>query len=203
MKQALLEKCPDLNDAPFLLFLSRIHPKKGIDLLIDAYIKIFRYYLAIKETDKLPKLMIAGPGLQSGYGKSLQLLISQFPEVKSSIYFTGMLSGDAKWGAIYCCEAFILPSHQENFGIAVVEALSCRKPVLISNQINIWKEIIENNGGIANNDTLEGTIALIKSWLELSPEKKINMEENARISFEKYFAIVPVANRLINAFESN
>ena len=52
-----------------------------------------------------------------------------------------MLTGDLKWGALHAAEAFILPSHQENFGIAVVEALACGKPVLISDKVNIWREI--------------------------------------------------------------
>ena len=52
-----------------------------------------------------------------------------------------MIGGDLKWGALRACDAFVLPSHQENFGISVVEALAVGRPVLISNQVNIWPEI--------------------------------------------------------------
>ena len=79
-----------------------------------------------------------------------------------------MLTGHAKWGAFYGAEAFILPSHQENFGIAVVEALACGKPVLISKQVNIWHEIIEGGGGLVEEDTTAGTLRLLESWQRLS-----------------------------------
>lgn len=59
-----------------------------------------------------------------------------------------MLTGNAKWGAIYNCEIFILPSHQENFGIAIAEAMGCRKPVLISKHVNIWNEIYNSSSGL-------------------------------------------------------
>jgi glycosyltransferase involved in cell wall biosynthesis len=72
-----------------------------------------------------------------------------------------MLEGDAKWGALHGCEAFVLPSHQENFGIAVVEALGCGRPVLISDKVNIWREISENGAGLVEEDSVEGTARLL------------------------------------------
>ena len=67
-----------------------------------------------------------------------------------------MLKGDLKWGAFYAAEAFVLPSHQENFGVAVVEALACELPVLISDKVNIWPDIAHDEAGIVNADTAEG-----------------------------------------------
>lgn len=203
MKTAFLEKCPELKEFAYFLFLSRIHPKKGVDMLINAYIEFFKVITIGKEKDNYPKLVIAGPAIESNYGKDLQQLILKCPEIQSSIFFPGMLTGNAKWGAIHGCEAFVLPSHQENFGIAVVEALACKKPVLISNQINIWKEIITNDGGIAKDDTLEGTIELLKSWTQLSGENKLTMAQNARSSFEKNFSIIPAAIRFFKAINNN
>jgi hypothetical protein len=77
-----------------------------------------------------------------------------------------MLAGDSKWGALYGCEAFVLPSHQENFGIAVVEALACGKPVLISDQVNIWREIVEDGVGMVEGDTEEGVEKLLRRFLD-------------------------------------
>jgi glycosyltransferase involved in cell wall biosynthesis len=110
-----------------------------------------------------------------------------------------MLSGKAKWGAIYGCQAFILPSHQENFGIAVVEALSCEKAVLISNQVNIWKEIEESGAGIAADDTVEGTIQLLESWFRLSKNQQTDMGLKAGDTYKKYFAIEQATVRLYKA----
>ena len=63
------------------------------------------------------------------------------------ITWAGLLQGDLKWGALLAAEAFILPSHQENFGIAVAEALAVGTPVLISYKVNIWLEIEADNAG--------------------------------------------------------
>ena len=75
-----------------------------------------------------------------------------------------MLQGDAKWGAFYAAEVFALPSHQENFGVAVAEALACGTPVLISNKVNIWQEIAEDGVGLVEEDDLEGTTRLLERW---------------------------------------
>ncbi|MFN3590544.1 MAG: glycosyltransferase, partial [Spirosomataceae bacterium] len=107
---------------PYFLFLSRIHEKKGVDILITAYQNLRKE----NPTLAIPDLVIAGPGLESTYGQKVQELVQD--AYKENISFVGMLSGDSKWGALYGCDAFVLPSHQENFGIAVVEALACGKP---------------------------------------------------------------------------
>ena len=70
-----------------------------------------------------------------------------------------------KWGALRAAEVFVLPSHQENFGIAVAEALAAGTPALISNKVNIWREIESDGAGIAADDTLEGTCKLLQSYI--------------------------------------
>jgi glycosyltransferase involved in cell wall biosynthesis len=74
-----------------------------------------------------------------------------------------MLLGELKWGALYSAEALVLPSHQENFGIVVVESIACGVPVLISNKVNIWREIAADGAGLVANDNLSGTIELLQS----------------------------------------
>ena len=90
----------------------------------------------------------------------------------NTVFWPGMLGGDAKWGAIYHSEALVLFSHQENFGIAVVEALACEKPVLISNQINIWREIESDGAGLVGDDTPEGAENVLRRWAGLSIEEQ-------------------------------
>jgi glycosyltransferase involved in cell wall biosynthesis len=113
-----------------LLYLGRIHPKKGVDDLLKAFRR------TRKEMPNVPDLVIAGPGLESKFGKAMWKLAGNDP-----VYFPGMLEGPAKWGAFQGCEAFVLPSHQENFGIAVVEAMACKRAVLITNKVNIHREV--------------------------------------------------------------
>lgn len=194
MEQAFFETCPEVKGAPFILFLSRIHEKKGVDLLVEAY--------ARSKVADLPKLVIAGPGLETPYGKRILKIVAD-NNLTQSIYFPGMLSGEKKWGAFYACDAFILPSHQENFGIAVVEALACGKPVLISNQVNIWKEIHAERGGLIADDSIDGTKKLLEDWTCMPLREKESMSANARKAFEKLYAIEPAAARLLEAFRNN
>ncbi|WP_432708690.1 glycosyltransferase [Pedobacter sp.] len=193
MRESFEKKSPGLNGSPYLLFLSRIHKKKGVDLLILAYAK------ALREDGNLPKLVIAGPGLDTPYGRKMQHLVISDQLLRNAVVFSGMLTGDAKWGAFYGCEAFILPSHQENFGIAVVEALGCGKPVLISNQINIWKEINQAGACYVAENTIEGTSILLKLWSRASPQQKFVMSRNALHAFQKNFSTTQASKMLYNA----
>jgi glycosyltransferase involved in cell wall biosynthesis len=198
MATAFFEKCPEVKGHSFILSLSRIHEKKGIDHLIEAYnqlLEINEKQATIDNELPLPKLVIAGPGLDTLYGKKMQQLVASSKKLQESVFFPGMLSGDSKWGAFYQSDTFILPSHQENFGIAVAEALACSKPVLISNQVNIWREIIDAGGGLVEADTTEGTRKLLESWQSLSKEDKLKMGRKAQASFISDFSIVPVAKR--------
>jgi glycosyltransferase involved in cell wall biosynthesis len=199
MQAAFRERCPTLGDAPYLLFLSRIDTKKGVDLLIDAYAAL---QLATG-TAVLPKLVVAGPGLDSVYGNQIRQQVTQSPALANAVLFPGMLTGDAKWGAFYGCQAFVLPSHQENFGIAVVEALACGKPVLISDQVNIWREIDAMDGGLIGSDTQAGTQQLLENWLALSAGEQRQMGQRARQTFRHHFAIDPATDRLIDALILN
>ncbi|GAB3333755.1 hypothetical protein GCM10027299_41570 [Larkinella ripae] len=194
MSKDFREKCPEVSTKPYLLFLSRIHYKKGIDLLVDAYAQLLKTEL--QTNVPIPDLVIAGPGLDRDYGQELLKMVEQNSQLKNRVHFPGMLTGDAKWGALYGCEAFILPSHQENFGIAVVEAMSCRKPVLISYQVNIWPEIEAGGGGIIAQDTLEGSRKLLDKWLALSPDEKNQMGQQARTMFENNFHIEKLSIRM-------
>jgi glycosyltransferase involved in cell wall biosynthesis len=193
MREAFLNKCPGLKDQPYLLFISRIHEKKGTDLLVDAYIDI-------QESDKSSfQLVVAGPGLETPYGQKIKSSALKVKQKENPVLFPDMLTGNAKWGAFFGCAAFVLPSHQENFGIAVVEALACGKPVLISDQVNIWTEIAASKAGIIAADTASGTLELLESWNKLSNEQKTEMGENARLCYEKHFAVSPAANQFLKA----
>lgn len=212
MQEAFLKRCPSLRNNDYILFLGRIHEKKGVDLLINAYAKLHDNKLAERafvqnDSDplsklQLPCLVIAGPNLESAYGQKLQTMVSRNSLIRDRVFFPGMLAGDAKWGAFYGCEAFILPSHQENFGIAIVEALSCGKPVLITNKVNIWREIRAGGSGMVETDTLEGTKNLLKTWQRLTVPGKEQMKAKARESFENNFSIDFATRNIFKALNS-
>lgn len=190
MRAALAETLPTAHERPYLLFLSRIHEKKGADLLVQAYADGAAGPAA-------PRLVVAGPGRESAYGQAVQALAAGAPA--GAVVFPGMVTGAGKWGAFYGAEAFVLPSHQENFGIAVVEALACGKPVLISNQINIWREIEAAGAGLVADDTPAGTRDLLARWAGLPAAEQQAMGRRARAAFEEYFAIGPATDRLLAA----
>jgi glycosyltransferase involved in cell wall biosynthesis len=114
-----------------------------------------------------------------------------------------MLQDDMKWGAFYASEAFVLPSHQENFGIAVAEALGCSLPVLISDKVNIWREIKHDGAGIVNSDTLAGTEKTLQTWLEMDDNSRRKMALQAKATFEKRFTIEAMALSLLHVFNMN
>lgn len=182
---------PALAGQPFWLFLGRVHPKKGVDLLLRAYGQLGR-----ETPSALPALVIAGPWSDAAYRESLDALVAQLPP-NCRVIWAGMLEGARKWGALRTAEAFILPSHQENFGIAVVEALAVGTPVLISRQVNIWEEISTARAGLAEPDTLEGTSQLLTRWQSTPPAERERASANAAALFLQRYEIGRVAHSLI------
>jgi glycosyltransferase involved in cell wall biosynthesis len=96
----------------------------------------------------------------------------------------------------------VLPSHQENFGIAVAEALACGTPVLISDKINIWREVVEDGGGFAENDDVAGTKRLLERWLEVTPARRAEMSARAQSSFARRFEINQAVDSFLEVLEN-
>jgi glycosyltransferase involved in cell wall biosynthesis len=124
--------CPQVAGRRFLLFLGRINEKKGCDLLVQAFAKLCAAHPDLH-------LVMAGPD-PAGWRERLEALACN-SGCTDRIHWPGLLLGDAKWGAFAACEAFVLPSHQENFGVAVVEALASGRPVLLTHPVNIAQDL--------------------------------------------------------------
>ena len=192
--------CPALRGKNFLLFLGRLHEKKGCEELIRA----FAAFRDASPAGNELRLVLAGPCTDENYLQRLQRLTGElFPNGNTAaVTFPGMLTGNLKWGAFAAAEAFVLPSHQENFGIAVVEALACGVPVLISNQVNIWREIVEDGCGYAENDDLAGTRRLLERWAASSPAQRAQMSALAGCCFAERFEINHAVNLFLRALEN-
>jgi glycosyltransferase involved in cell wall biosynthesis len=171
---------PALGHKRYLLYLSRIHQKKGVDMLVEAF-------GTIAETHPDLDLVIAGPD-QVGWREDLQNIAVDLG-IEDRIHWPGMLTGDQKWGAFRDCDAFVLPSHQENFGVVVAEALACGKAVLISDKVQIWREVADHHSGIVKPDTIAGTRDLLQEFVALSATEIADLEKNARLLFEEAFDI--------------
>lgn len=185
---------PQVDDKRFLLFLSRIHEKKGCDLLVEAF-------AAIADTQPDLDLVIAGPD-QMGLVAGLQARADTLG-IGARVHFPGMLVGDVKFGAFRAAEAFVLPSHQENFGMVVAEAMACGTAPLISDKVNIWREVAADGAGLVESDTVAGATALLTRFLAMSPADRAAMRDAARASFLKRFRIDQAAQTLMRIIESH
>ena len=187
-REAFLQRFPQLRGQRIFLFLSRIHPKKGVDLLIEAF-------AAVAHADPRMQLVIAGPD-QVGLQVALQQRAAALG-IADRITWPGMLSGEIKWGAFRCAELFCLPSHQENFGIVVAEALACGLPVAIAEPVNISNEVAAAGAGLVHADTVASTTEALRRWLAVPPEDKQQMGIRGAKLFSAQFDFSSVAKKLL------
>jgi glycosyltransferase involved in cell wall biosynthesis len=140
-------------------------------------------------------LILAGPD-QIGWETELRRRVERL-NLSDPVIFTGMLEGEMKQGAFAAADAFVLPSHQENFGIAVVEALAADVPVLISSRVNIWREIEADRAGFVESDNVDGTTRLLQNWIDTPRSERDAMRQNARKCFEQRFEINRAVDSLL------
>lgn len=190
--EAFQTAVPALRNRRFLLFLGRVDRKKGCDLLVEAFCQT-----AADDPDL--HLLMAGPD-RDGWAAELQA-VAERAGCADRIHWPGILRGSAKWGAFYAAEAFILPSHQENFGIAVAEALACGCPVLLSTEVNLADTVREEGCALIEPDTLEGTRNLIQHWQGLPAEARKTMAQNALRTYERRFNLRESMRSIQRVFE--
>jgi glycosyltransferase involved in cell wall biosynthesis len=123
---------------PYVLVLSRLHPKKGLDVLIDAFIALTR-----RENFAPWRLVIAG----DGPADHVALLKRKAAAAENRIMFAGWLDGERKERMLRNASLLVLPSYQENFGLCVMEALARSVPVFLSPHVNLANEIADANAG--------------------------------------------------------
>ena len=141
---------PDMARAKFpsiqgegwkLLFLSRVHPKKGVEVLIRAAAELRR-------RGRSCQVLIAGPG-EAAYVASLEALARE-NGIGDATHFPGMVRGAEKLSLYEAADVFVLPTSQENFGLVLVEALACGAPVVTTRGVDIWQELQAAGAEIAD-----------------------------------------------------
>jgi glycosyltransferase involved in cell wall biosynthesis len=188
LREAFRSACPGVAGKPYLLYLGRLHPKKGCDLLLDAF--------AAAAPDGLD-LVMTGPD-DAGWMAKLQARAERLG-ISGRVHWTGALRGDPKWGAFYSAEAFILPSHQENFGIAVADALACGTIPLISDKVNIANDVAADGAALVEPDTAEGTARLIERFAALGESERAAMRQRGRACYERRYALTNSAQAVYRA----
>ncbi|MBT4770595.1 MAG: glycosyltransferase [Rhodospirillaceae bacterium] len=141
-KGSFRARYPETAGRQIILFFGRLSFKKGLDVLAEAFEKVSR---ASEGNGDDLHLVIAGPddeGLAAPMAAHLEAA-----GLGGRVTFTGMLMGDDKLAALNDADLFVLPSFSENFGVSVIEALVCGLPVLISDRVNIWREVDSAGAG--------------------------------------------------------
>nr|WP_244423005.1 glycosyltransferase [Bradyrhizobium sp. ORS 278] len=190
---AFRARLPSLAHRPFLLFLGRLHLKKGCDVLVEAFCRLAGDHPQLD-------LVMAGPD-PGGLRRRLEATAAA-AGFAGRIHWPDMLVGDTKWGALRSCTALVLPSHQENFGVVVTEALAAGRPVLISDRVNIWREIKTFDAGFVGRDDVDGTEAVIRRFISLSEDAVAALGEAARRCFLARFEISLAANQICDVLEA-
>jgi glycosyltransferase involved in cell wall biosynthesis len=184
---------PETGAVPYILALSRIHPKKGFDLLIESF-------AALKKGGLFDawRLVFAGDG-DAGYVDQLKAL-ARSKGLNGDVRFVGWLDGDRKYAALKGASLLAMPSYQENFGISLIEAMAYSVPVLISPYVNLAPKIKEESAGwIAelSKEKLAGTLAEALG----SVEERKRRGDKARALAQSFDAPL-IAGRLVRLYES-
>lgn len=175
-REDLEELYPELNGKQVILFLGRIHPKKGLDILARAFSKV-----AADRNDV--RLVIAGPDSE-GYQTKIEAMLKS-GGVRSKTIFTGMLAGREKLAALSRADVFVLPSYSEGFSMAILEAMICGLPVVISRQCH-FPEVAEANAGIVIDPDAEELASALAKLLD-DPKLRVEMGANGRrLVLEKF-----------------
>jgi glycosyltransferase involved in cell wall biosynthesis len=181
------------DDFKKILFLSRIHKKKGLDLLVKAFA------LVLKEIKEPIKLIIAGP--DEHYQEELQEIINQLG-INEQIIFTGSVSGGVKKAIFEASDMFCLTSYSEGFPMAVLEAIEANLPVVVSNQTRIDEMIKKYKAGkVVELDILDIKNAII-DILTNSKSAKI-MNSNAQKMLEKEYVPKKIFSEMLKLYKNH
>jgi glycosyltransferase involved in cell wall biosynthesis len=177
LAEEFLARHPELIGNRIVLFLGRLHPKKGLDLLIPAFGDLARKMNGVK-------LVLVGPG-DALYLNRLTSIVEKCG-ISDRVLFLGPLAGREKWAALAAATLFALTSYQENFAITAVEAMSVGTPVLLSPYVNIWSEVKKANAGvisILDRGEITDSLLTIVGNAELSNSIGINGKNLVRRSY--------------------
>jgi glycosyltransferase involved in cell wall biosynthesis len=190
-RETLTQHFPELTDKKWLLFLARVHPKKGLDSLLEAWRTL---------ESQFPdwQLIIAGSNL-IGYQEKLSAIATQY-NIQHRISFVGMLGGADKVTALAHSDLFVLPSHSENFGIAVAEALAYQIPV-ITTKGTPWQEIQEHNCGWWIDNTVDALTESLQAGLSRSDSERHAMGQRGRTLVTTRYGWSAIAHSMSEVYD--
>ncbi len=159
---------PKLRGRRLVLFLARLHRKKGLDLLIDAWSKLAELYPDAH-------LVLAGPDCE-GTQSSVEHIIKAH-RMDNTVTFTGMLRDSVKWSAFAAAEGFVLPSYSEGLSVSVLEAMGMGLPVIVTDACNM-PEVVQTQAGWQIQQNAASLAGALDEFLVRTPEQ--NRQTGAR-----------------------
>lgn len=190
-RQVFCQRFPSLKGKRCVLFLGRLHYKKQPDIVIKAFSTVCRL-------DDSLTLVLAGPS-EPAYLAELHALVYKL-HLTNRVIFTGLLTAVAVREAYCAAELFVLPSLQENFGIAVAEAMAAGCPVVVSEQVELATDIHLYNAGIVCKSDVKSTTEAMEKLL-LDERLRIQMGHNGRQLVLNKFQWVMIVNDLIRVYK--
>lgn len=186
---SIRERLGILNDRPVLLFMSRIDPKKGLDLLIPA----------LEQIDRSFHFVLAGGNPQDlSYEQNIRDRI-QASRLKDKTSIVGFVTGSEKTALLEAADLFVLPSYYENFGIAVAEAMSVGTPVVISDQVHIWQEIERSQSGWICTCEVESLTRTLNEAMRDRAEQ-LRRGKNAQTHAQQHYSWNAIAQQMITTY---
>ena len=184
---AFSNRHPQLADHPLITFMGRLHPVKGLDLLIPAFAGL----------DSNARLALVGPD-GDGFGDTLRALVNQHG-LQDRVVFAGMLYGQDRIAALADAALFVLPSYLENFGVVALEALAAGTPVLLSDQVAFGEHVRDKEFASIVPCKVADLTAAMRSWLD-DDNRVQRASQEARKWALAHFDWAPVARRWIGHY---
>lgn len=181
------------SQIPVILFLSRIEPKKGLNLLIAAL------ELILAENINFHFILAGSNPQDADYEKQIKQKIAASP-LAAHTTVTGFVTGQVKRSLLQNADLFVLPSYYENFGIAVAEAMAAGTPVVISDRVYIWEEVQQAEAGWVGPLDIEAIASLIKTAL-LNPDERQRRGCNAQNYAKTHYSWDAIAQQTITAYQ--
>jgi glycosyltransferase involved in cell wall biosynthesis len=191
-KGSFRARYPEMEGKSLILHLGRVHQKKGLELLVEAF-----YQIAKRRDDV--HLVLAGSG-DADFVMRITKMLHDFG-IFDRATITGQLDEDTKLAVLQDADIFVLASYGENFGLSVVEAMACGLPVLISDKVGIWKEIVGAGAGIVTTCESNKIADQIEKLLN-DPELRLNTGQRGKSLVEAQFSTDRMAEKMESAYYS-
>jgi len=182
---------PETGDRRLIVFVGRLTQKKGVDILIHAFTQVVEH---IPDTH----LVIAGPD-DDGLGSTIQRLLHE-AELQDRVTMPGMLLGQQKLALLADADVWVLPSHTENFSLAAVEAMACGLPVVLSDRVNIHRDVVDAGAGLVVPCEAAAVAAAVSRILD-DAELAQSLSGAAKDLVRSRFTWDTAARRLIRVYE--